>query len=226
MKKYVITLIISLLNIPFSFAQIGSWKAYMAYSDVQQIVKAGDHLFVRASNSLYQYNLTDQSIITYDKVNGLSDTYITHIAWTQKAKQLIAVYDNSNIDLIDLDGNITNISALYRKTMTEDKTVDSLTIDDVYAYLYARFGIVKVNMQRAEIADTYTKNHPEYPTSLPLSNANKDWDDYIDIVKTLKPGGPKYNSFGFLRYYHGHVYSTNAKMEEKANIQMINYQNF
>lgn len=221
MKKYVITLIISLLNIPFSFAQIGSWKAYMAYSDVQQIVKAGDHLFVRASNSLYQYNLTDQSIITYDKVNGLSDTYITHIAWNQKAKQLIAVYDNSNIDLIDLDGNITNISALYRKTMTEDKTVDSLTIDDIYAYLYARFGIVKVNMQRAEIADTYTKNHPEYPTSLPLSNANKDWDDYIDIVNTLKPGGPKYNSFGFLRYHHGHVYSTNAKMEEKANIQMF-----
>ena len=60
MKKYVIILIIIVLNMQFSFAQIGSWKAYMAYSDIQQIVKADDNLFVRASNSLYQYNLTDQ----------------------------------------------------------------------------------------------------------------------------------------------------------------------
>ena len=190
-----------------SNAQIGSWKNYMAYSDVQQIVKADDNLFVRASNSLYQYNLTDHSITTYDKVNGLSDTYIIHIGWNKKTKRLIAVYSNSNIDLIDLNGNVTNISALYRKTMTEDKTVDSLTIDGDYAYLYARFGIVKVNMTKAEIADTYTKNHPNYPTSLPLSNTNADWADYIDVVKTLKPGGPKYNLFGFLRFVDNTLYS-------------------
>ena len=221
MKKYVVILIITVLNILSSFGQTGSWKAYMAYSDVQQIVKADNNLFVRASNSLYQYNLTDQSITTYDKVNGLSDTYITHIAWNQKVKRLIAVYDNSNIDLIDLNGNVINVSALYRKTMTEDKTVDSLTIDDVYAYLYARFGIVKVNMQRAEISDTYTKNHPEYPTTLPPSNVNKDWAAYIDVVKTLKPGGPSYNTFGFMKYHHGKIYATNAVMEQEANIQVF-----
>lgn len=188
-------------------AQIGSWRTYMSYAEPQQIVKADDNLFVRASNSLYQYNLTDQSITTYDKVNGLSDTYITHIAWNKKVKRLIAVYDNSNIDLIDINGNVTNVSALYRKTMTEDKTIDSLTIDDVYAYLYARFGIVKVNMQRAEISDTYTKNHPEFPTSLPPSNSNRDWDKYIETVKTLKPGGPKYNYFTEAKFTKGCLYS-------------------
>ena len=207
MKKYVITLIITVLNIQFSFAQIGSWKAYMAYSDIQQIVKADDNLFVRASNNLYQYNLTDQSLVTYDKVNGLNDTYIIHIAWNQKAKRLIAVYENSNIDVIDLKGNIVNISALYRKTMTEDKTIDSLTVDDIYVYLYARFGIVKVNMQRAEIADTYTKNNPQYPTQLPISNSNNDWSKYIEIVKTLKPGGPKYNYFTESKYANEKLYS-------------------
>ena len=188
-------------------AQVGSWRTYMSYAEPQQIVKADDNLFVRASNSLYQYNLTDQSITTYDKVNGLSDTYITHIAWNKKVKRLIAVYANSNIDLIDLNGNITNVSALYRKTMTDDKTIDSLTIDDAYAYLYARFGIVKVNMQRAEISDTYTKNHPEYPTNLPPSNSNSDWEKYIATVKTLKPGGPKYNYFTEAKFVNGKLYS-------------------
>ena len=209
-------------------AQVGTWQAYMSYYEPQQIVKGGNDLFVRASNGLYQYNLTDHSIKTYDKVNGLSDCFITHIAWNQQAKRLIAVYQNSNIDLIDANGNITNISALYRKTMTEDKTIDSLTIDGVYAYLYARFGIVKVNMQKGEISDTYTANHPEYPKNLPPSNTNADWSQYIDIVKTLKPGGPKYNYFNYMKYDNGKLYSSGGgwrdggEFKRPGTAQMLN----
>ena len=188
-------------------AQVGTWRNYLSYHEPQQIVKAGNGLFVRASNDLYQYNLTDHSITTYDKLTGLSDNYITHIAWNQQAKRLIIVYQNSNIDLMDTAGNITNISSLYRKATTEDKTIDSLTIDAQYAYLYARLGIVKVDMKRAEISDTYTKNHPDYPTSLP-AYANNDWAQYIDVVKTLKPGGPKYNFFQESVFKDGKLYAT------------------
>ena len=201
-------------------AQVGSWRAFMAYDEPQQIVKAGNGLYVRASNSLYHYNLNDHSITTYDKVTGLNDSYITHIAWSQQAKRLIIVYQNANIDLMDQSGNVTNISALYRKAMTNDKTIDSLTIDGSHAYLYARFGIVKVNMERAEISDTYTKQHPEYPTSLPVSTVNVDWDEYIDVVKTLKPGGPKYNYFGFLRLAGGTLYSVD-KAPSSANMACV-----
>jgi hypothetical protein len=209
-------------------AQVGTWRAYMSYYEPQQIVKGGNDLFVRASNGLYQYNLTDHSIKTYDKVNGLSDCFITHIAWNQQAKRLIAVYQNSNIDLVDANGNITNVSALYRKTMTEDKTIDSLTIDGVYAYLYARFGIVKVNMQKGEISDTYTANHPEYPKNLPPSNTNADWSQYIDIVKTLKPDGPKYNYFNYMKYDNGKLYSAGGgwrdggEFKRPGTAQMLN----
>lgn len=199
-------------------AQVGTWRTYMSYYEPQQIVKAGNSLFVRASNDLYQYNLTDHSITTYDKNTGLSDSYITHIGWNQQAKRLIIVYQNSNIDLMDQSGNVSNISALYRKSMTDDKTVDSLTIDGPYAYLYARFGIVKVNMQRAEITDTYTKNHPDYPTNLPPSEANADWNQYIDIVKTLKPEGPKYNNFGFMRFKHNRLYTSGAGYESGVEL--------
>ena len=200
-------------------AQVGTWRAYMSYYEPQQIVKAGNQLFVRASNDLYQYNLTDHSITTFDKITGLSDSYINHIAWNQQAKRLIIVYQNSNIDLMDQSGNVTNVSALYRKVMTEDKTIDSLTIDGVYAYLYARFGIVKVNMQRAEISDTYTKNHPAYPTSLPPSNNNGDWAEYIDVVNTLKPGGPKYNYFNYMKYDDGKLYATGGGWRDGGEYQ-------
>ena len=189
-------------------AQIGTWRNYLSYYDIQQIKAAGDdNLFVLASNGLYQYNKTDQSIHTYDKTNGLSDTYITNICWCPQAKRLIAVYQNSNIDLVDLKGNVTNISDLYNKLITGDKSVSSIRIDGVYAYLVCGFGIVKINMQRAEIADSYKPSNPDYPTSLPDED-NSDYDKYIDLVKTLRPDGPKYNTFGFMRFANEQLYTS------------------
>ena len=89
-----------------AIAQVGSWRAYMSYYEPQDIVKAGDMLFVRASNGLYSYNLNDHSISTYDKVRQLNDSYVTHIAWNTKVGRLLTVYQNSNLDIIDAGGNI------------------------------------------------------------------------------------------------------------------------
>lgn len=150
---------LSIINCQLSIAQIGTWRAFMSYYEPQQIVKAGSNtLFVRASNSLYSYHLNDHSITTYDKVNTLSDTYISYIAWSQQAKRLIIVYQNGNIDLMDLQENVTNISSLYTKTLTESKTVNNVYIHQQYAYLCMPFGVIKVNMERAEISETYMLN--------------------------------------------------------------------
>lgn len=218
MKKSIIVLLLLTVICHLSSAQIGTWKNYLAYHDIQQIQAAGDYLFVLASNDLYQYNKNDQSIVTYDKVNGLSDTYITHIRWCPQAKRLIAVYSNMNIDLVDTNGNTTNISDIYTKIITGDKSLQSIRIDGVYAYLVCGFGIVKVNMQRAEIADTYRPNHPEYPTSLPDED-NSDYDQYIDLVKTLSPGGPKYNYFFNMKMHNGRLYTVGGGWYQMDNYQ-------
>lgn len=218
MKKSIIALLLLTVICHLSSAQIGTWKNYLAYHDIQQIQAAGDYLFVLASNNLYQYNKNDQSIVTYDKVNGLSDTYITHIRWCPQAKRLIAVYSNMNIDLVETNGNTTNISDIYTKIITGDKSLQSIRIDGVYAYLVCGFGIVKVNMQRAEIADTYRPNHPEYPTSLPDED-NSDYDQYIDLVKTLNPGGPKYNYFFNMKIHNGRLYTVGGGWYQMDNYQ-------
>ena len=202
-----------LLFYPHTFlplhAQVGTWQNHLAYYELQNICAASDkQLFVLASNSLYQYNQNDESITTYDKVNGLSDTYITHIAWNPKAQKLIVIYQNSNIDLIDTKGNIINISALYTKIMTESKEVNSLIIDDIYAWLDCDFGYVKVNMQKAEITDTYTPNNPDYPKDLPSYNEYKDLEKYRAVVEKLSPIGPKYNHFYESVFLNGKLYTT------------------
>ena len=190
-------------------SQVGTWENHLAYNELQNICAASGHqLFVLASNSLYQYNQNDESITTYDKVTGLNDTYITHIAWNPKVQKLIAVYQNSNIDLIDTRGNVTNISDLFMKIMTESKTVNRLIVDDIYVWLDCYFGYVKVNMQKAEITDTYWPNNPDYPKDLPSYDEYKDLETYRPIVEKLNPIGPKYNHFYESTFLNGKLYTT------------------
>ena len=76
-----------------------TWRTYLSYDSPQEIVQANTTLFyVRASNSLYSYDTKDQSVRTFDKVNGLSDCNITHIAYNKAAHRLVVAYENQNID--------------------------------------------------------------------------------------------------------------------------------
>lgn len=137
-------------------AAIGQWRAYLSYYDITNIVRAGsDDVFVLASNDLYSYNLDDMSITTYDRTNVLSDSYISTIGWNTKVGKLLIAYSNSNIDLMDIDGNVTNISELYNKSFTEDKTINSIYMYGKYAYLATGFGVMKIDMDKAEISESY-----------------------------------------------------------------------
>ena len=139
---------------------VGTWKNYLAYSDVQWVEEGSNKLYVLASNSLYTYNKNDQSIKTYDKVNGLSDTDIRFIAWNKTARRLVIIYSNNNIDLLDDRGNVTNVPDYYLKTTMADKTVNGIDMSGVYCYLSTGFGLVKFNVAKAEISDSYNLSFP------------------------------------------------------------------
>ncbi|MBO4314777.1 MAG: Por secretion system protein [Prevotella sp.] len=154
-RNLFILLLFHLFNLSINAAEIGTWNAYMAYHDVTEIEKAGNILYVLASNNLYAYNTNDQSIQTYDKSNFLSDCFIEHIAYCQGAKRLIITYENCNIDLLEANNNVINMSEYYNKSMTGEKTINDLYIHGNYVYISTGFGIIKLNATKAEISDTY-----------------------------------------------------------------------
>lgn len=259
---YILTLLVTTV----ANAAIGDWKIYLSYSDPQQIERVGEQLFVRASNSLYLYNKADQSIQTFDKVTGLNDVNIINIGWNTAAKKLLIVYDNSNIDLMDLQGNVSNISDLYNKIMTEDKTVNSITMNGHYAYLATNFGGVKLDLNKVEISESYmlglqvskigvdndniyarTAQNKTYKASLSsnlidksnwaqvtswpqtiFSTDNTAYEENIDLVRTLQPGGPKYNYFGYMKIHENKLYTCNGGMwdaKKPASIQVLDIDN-
>lgn len=160
-KRYFLSLILFFSLVVTALAGgVGTWKNYLAYSDVQWVEEGSNKLYVLASNSLYTYNKNDQSIKTYDKVNGLSDTDIRFIAWNKTARRLVILYSNNNIDLLDDRGNVTNVPDYYLKTTMADKTVNGIDMSGVYCYLSTVFGLVKLNVAKAEISDSYNLSFP------------------------------------------------------------------
>lgn len=136
-------------------AAIGTWHTYPAFTDITRIERAGDMVFVLASGGVYSYNHSDQSIQTYDKNNVLSDCGISDMAWCPQAGRLIIVYDNYNIDLLSPSGEVINIPDYYNKTMTEDKSINGITINGRHAYLSTGFGILRINMADGTVSNTY-----------------------------------------------------------------------
>lgn len=157
-KKILILLSFLLLQVTSykAIAAIGDWKAYMAYSEVQEIEQAGNLIFVQASNNLYVYNQNDQSIQTFSKMDYLSDCGIQHIAYNKAAKRLLIFYSNANMDLMNISNyDVQNLSDYYSASTTGDKTVNDIYMYGKYAYMSNGFGIIKVNVANGEISDTY-----------------------------------------------------------------------
>ena len=254
MSKYRLLLFILF----FPLLLHAQWKAYLSYYDPTEIVEGeGKTIYVLASGGLYSYDRSDQSLTTYDKISGLSDCGIAHIGWSQKAKRLVIVYDDYNIDLLAPNGDVVNMTDYQNYSTTDTKTVNGVDVNGGMAYLSTAFGIVALNVADAEITNTYrlgfsvnyayVKDGYLYAASAAnglyrgkltdnlLDKAN--WtrvgnftakpgtvsDDLKALVKTLQPGGPKYNYFGFLKMHDGKLYSCNGTVEMNPGcIQVLN----
>ncbi len=242
MKRFVFVLLaFFLLSLPVAFAD-GLWKAYMAYAEPTEIEQAnGNIIYVLASNGLYSYNQNDQSLTTYDKTNRLSDCTISHIAWNQQARRLVIAYDNGNIDLMDNSGNVTNLTD-FANSSASNTVINDIYSDGAYAYLSTGIGVLRLNVAKAEISDTYslgfevdyvyiadgyiyaasktkgiyrallTDNLLDRSVWTRIGNytaSTKTLDpELLALVKTLNPGGPKYNRFWSMRFKNNRLYTT------------------
>ena len=155
--KAIISLAILLMATLTAWADSAKdrWTIYPSYSNITEIEPVGNICFVLASGAVFSYNITDGDVQTYDKAGVMSDVEVSHIGWSKVAKRLVVVYTNSNIDLLSANGDVINVPDLYRKSMTDNKTINHIDFDGPYAYLATAFGVVKLNTRDGAIMDTY-----------------------------------------------------------------------
>lgn len=141
----------------------------MAYYETTQVAEAGNCVYAVANGSLYSYGKEDNSLVYYSRQTGLSDGDISHICYNPNAARLLITYSNGNIDLLD-DSGVYNLSYLLDNSGVTDKTINSVTPYNEYAYLSTNFGIIALNMDKREIKDTYKLNDKVYSVAIDGEN--------------------------------------------------------
>lgn len=135
---------------------LGEWRDHLPYiSGCHSVAVCGSRVYCANDHALFYYDKSDGSLNTFSKVDGLSDVGVAVIDKHQASDQLIVVYTNGNIDLVEPDGRVHNLPDLKNKLLYGTKTVYSITFRNQYAYLACSFGVLVLNLEKQEVADTY-----------------------------------------------------------------------
>jgi len=157
MKKNIFFTLVLLFVFSFmSFSQVamGKWNTHFAYNSVSQIAQSDNKIYAVSEGALFSVDKLDGNMEFYSKLSGLNDANISRIEFDNVEKQLLIIYNNGNIDVMG-SGGITNIPDFYNKQMSSTKDVNQIQFYESKAYLSCNFGIIVLNMQKKEVADTY-----------------------------------------------------------------------
>ena len=158
MKKYILWLIVFIGCTSISFGQaIGSWKAYPALQISTYNIPVGHKAYSLCNGNLFSYNTEDTEVYVFDRLNGLHDTKIQFIRYSNASQKLILVYENGNIDLIYPDNEVVNMKQLKDKNYS-NLIINNVSVVNEKAYICTNFGIVVVNTDKEEFEATYDLN--------------------------------------------------------------------
>ena len=154
--KRIIILFFSVLNLIF-LAQSGprTWGDHLSISNCNSVSKLGTKIYGSYRNGLIYFEQSEINPKTLSKINGLSDVGIRLLRTNNFNNKLLVIYDNCNIDVIDLNGNIRNYSDFKLKIFNGKKLINEVFFYKQFAYLACGFGIVVFDTDKMEIKDTY-----------------------------------------------------------------------
>ncbi len=132
---------------------VGQWREHLPYQNAIQVVTGNAQVYCATQYNVYSVDETN-TITRYSKVTGLNDVGVSTIGWDEASKQLVIVYNNSNIDVLK-DRIVRNIGDVQRSTVSGNKTINYVYCNGGRAYLCSGLGVIVASLDRYEILDTW-----------------------------------------------------------------------
>jgi ligand-binding sensor domain-containing protein len=137
-----------------SQGRIGEWRAHISYHPVICVSETAESVVAATSHGILLLNKSANQLTTMTKTEGLSEVGITAIAYSQTSDYLLIGYKSGNLDLLR-NGQLINFPDIFQKSGLQDKTINRIVCEGAYAYLCCAFGIVKVDLGKREVAETW-----------------------------------------------------------------------
>lgn len=134
---------------------IGQWRIHNSYNSINTIAIGNEEVFAASQNGVLVFDKTDNSLSSYTKLNGLSASGITSIAYDDVTSTLLLAYEDGTIDLIK-DNTVNNFDRLKNaETINGSKRINHITIQADYAYLATEYGLVVFDLKGMDVKETW-----------------------------------------------------------------------
>lgn len=163
MSKTWLTTILSVMAPAVASAQlaIGDWQLYNNYSpDVDKVLDTGHKVYYLTDGSLYSYDKSTEETFCYTSRNSLNDIDVANFFHRPGADNLLVTYKSGNIDLLDGDGSVVNLSDIKDAQYVSDRSINDVAFDGYALYAATGFGLVKFNLKNYSVAESGMYNKP------------------------------------------------------------------
>ncbi len=218
-----------LLTLGQNVTSYGIWLDYLSYANTVGVAENGRYVYTAGEKGVFIVDKEEESITKKSKLNGLSDINVTAIEYAKSVGVLVIGYSNGNIDLLSEGGNVTNLSDIKRSTKNAGlKNINSIYIIDEFAYVCLDFGIVKIDLKRLIVLETWLVGDQGTPTSVKQVAFNEPENRWYlvddDGVKSASANSPLifYGSWTTTQSLPPGVYNKVASANGRV---MVNWQN-
>lgn len=156
MKKFLLSLAFLCGMTTLLSAQSDLWLPMPALGDISDVQDTPQGVYILSEGGLFLLQTDSlQRVTPIGKWNGLSDTDIVQIGFDSASSALILYYNSGNIDIIDAEGRVKNISAVYENLSLSDKALAQMLFATGRVFIATHFGILEINPEKASIVATY-----------------------------------------------------------------------
>lgn len=133
---------------------VGTWSDHLSWNTSKAVAVSSESVYSSTGSSILIFNKKYGEIKRLTRINGLTETRISSVAWSEDKNILIIGYSSANVDLLE-KGRIYNIPDIFNKTFSAEKRINRIRTSGKYAFLACSFGIVVLDLDRKEVKDTW-----------------------------------------------------------------------
>ena len=132
----------------------GSWEDHLPYHNIKKLASGDNEIFGASDYAIAIYNKDFNELRKLSRVQGLTESGISTIEYSPVSDRLIIAYNSTNIDIYD-NGTIINVPDILNKYVAGRKAINRIRMNGNFAYLLTSFGIILLDIDNAEIYDTW-----------------------------------------------------------------------
>jgi ligand-binding sensor domain-containing protein len=133
---------------------IGTWRLHLSYSSISNLAEGNQQIFAASQSGVLVVDKTDGSIVSYNRLNGLSSSGITSLAFDNVNGQLLIGYNDGVVDVIGSE--IVNFDRLKNSNVvTGSKRINHIEVHNNLAFLSTDFGVVVFDLTLKDLRETW-----------------------------------------------------------------------